>query len=54
MSTGLAPAHREQDVVGPESAVDPDRLVARVDVRMTSQRGTRLADGWAEVELPRE
>jgi hypothetical protein len=25
-----------------------------VDVHMTSQRGVRLADGWAEVELPRE
>jgi len=31
-----------------------DVLVARVEVHMTSQRGTRLADGTAEVELPRE
>ena len=31
-----------------------DALVARVEVRMTSQRGARLADGWAEVALPRE
>ena len=31
-----------------------DALVARVDVHMTSQRGARLADGCAEVELPRE
>ena len=29
-------------------------LLARVEVRMTSQRGARLAEGWAEVELPRE
>ncbi|MGH7338518.1 MAG: FAS1-like dehydratase domain-containing protein, partial [Myxococcota bacterium] len=31
-----------------------DALVAHVELRMTSQRGTRLADGTAEVELPRE
>ena len=31
-----------------------DVLIARVDVHMTNQRGARLADGTAEVELPRE
>jgi len=33
---------------------DRDALVARIEVRMTSQRGTGLADGYAEVALPRE
>jgi hypothetical protein len=31
-----------------------DALVARVALRLTNQRGMRLVDGAAEVELPRE